>query len=214
MFKAKLKIILEDDWTKHLITKFNTSFKSYYFSHLDNNTILDIIVISIKQKEHNNVINFLKKENTIKQINKLDSQEEILVLKIITKYEGIKEQETNSSIILKNDCFIDSLIEMIDGWEIFTIISHDKKNITKTIRKLQKTRETQLISIKKIDFQKEDLTKKQYDIIKYAYKTGFFDFPKQTSTKQISNQFNLNDSSTIAHIKKAEKKIISNFLRE
>ena len=214
MFKAKLKTILEDDWTRHLTTKFNTTFKSYYFSHLNENMILDIILINIKQTKHNNIITFLKNEDTIKQIDILESKEKTLILKIITEYKNDKKQETNSFIILKNNCFIDSFIEMNNGWEIFTIISDTKTNITNTIKELQKTRKTELISIKKIDFQKEDLTEKQYSIIKTAYEDGFFKTPKQTSTKQIAKKFGINESSTITHIKKAENKIISNIKKK
>ncbi|MHA1270968.1 MAG: helix-turn-helix domain-containing protein [Candidatus Helarchaeota archaeon] len=51
------------------------------------------------------------------------------------------------------------------------------------------------------------LTPKQFEIMKYAVKNGFYEIPREINVNQISKTFNISVSAVHEHIRKAERSI-------
>jgi predicted DNA binding protein len=205
MFQARLKIELLNDWAKFVIEKFNCELNSLFCANIDKNHVLDIVVFS-KILEYKNLVKFLQNEKTISEFEVLSYEKNYFVCKIITKYETIIYS------VLKHNCFMLGNIKIKGNFEYWNIGSSNKENIKKLIEEFRKIRKVEILEIRKYDFEKRNLTKKQYSLIKFVLKEGYFEIPKKISLDSLCDELKISKSTLAVHIQKAEKKIIKSFL--
>lgn len=103
-------------------------------------------------------------------------------------------------------------ITIKNNFEYWRVGSSNKENIKNLIEILNKSRKTILLELKEFNFIKKELTDKQYSILKTAKEKGYYEIPKQIDLDKLSNELNISKSTLAAHLQKAEKKVIENFL--
>ena len=57
------------------------------------------------------------------------------------------------------------------------------------------------------------LTKQQKKALEIAIKNGYYDYPRHTELKQLSKEAGISLSTYREHLRKAEKKVLPNLLR-
>ncbi len=58
------------------------------------------------------------------------------------------------------------------------------------------------------------LTEKQREALIAAHKLGYYDVPRRINTEQLAKKLGVSDSTLVEHLRKAEKRLIDNILRE
>lgn len=119
-----------------------------------------------------------------------------------------------SKAIYKTGCFLNDC--QIDNEGIFfNLLTNDEGSLYNFINYLIQCG-FKIEILKKYDFySKCDLTKRETEILRLAFDHGYFDTPKKTKLWELSNYFDIKVSTLNEILKKAEKKIISNyFLKE
>ncbi len=56
------------------------------------------------------------------------------------------------------------------------------------------------------------LTQKQREVLVAAYKMGYYDIPRKTTSEQLAKNLKLVDSTVVEHLRKAEQRLITHIL--
>jgi len=89
----------------------------------------------------------------------------------------------------------------------------DNKALKRFIKKIESHGEFKIISYSNSVLEKHDilsiLTNKQREIILEAKNNGYYEYPREINVNQLSEKLGISKSTTIEHLRKAEKRIIS-----
>lgn len=58
----------------------------------------------------------------------------------------------------------------------------------------------------------EDLTDRQHEVIKTAHEMGFYEVPREVSTKEIASELDLDPSTVAEHLQRAERNLLDDML--
>ncbi|HDY74372.1 MAG TPA: bacterio-opsin activator, partial [Euryarchaeota archaeon] len=61
---------------------------------------------------------------------------------------------------------------------------------------------------------KEELTKRQEDILKIALEKGYFDYPKRTSIRELAKLFGISISTLSEILRSGQKKVMASYFGE
>jgi predicted DNA binding protein len=61
---------------------------------------------------------------------------------------------------------------------------------------------------------KEELTKRQEDILKIALEKGYFDYPKGTSIRELAAMFGISISTLSEILRSGQKKVMASYFKE
>jgi hypothetical protein len=58
------------------------------------------------------------------------------------------------------------------------------------------------------------LTDKQREVLTAAYKLGYYDIPRKTTSQELADVMNMADSTFVEHLRKAEQRLITHLLEQ
>lgn len=92
----------------------------------------------------------------------------------------------------------------------------DNKHLAEFLEIIKKYGEIRIISFKKAAFESHNvlsnLTNKQRETLLIAKKNGYYDYPRAINGFQLSEKMGISKATTIEHLRKAEKRLISQVL--
>lgn len=101
---------------------------------------------------------------------------------------------------------------------MFSIIARDDEQFYTIINQLKMFKSMRLLSVANVDEMASNstnamprLTSRQKEIMRYATRKGYFKIPKQISTQQIAEHFQVSSAAILNHVQKAEKTIMEYF---
>lgn len=114
--------------------------------------------------------------------------------------------------IIESECFISSA--QIKGDDLVWRLLCDQKSLKKLTDNL-KARNFfyDIKKVGKID-EKELLTEKEDDIIRYAMERGYFETPKKIGVRELAKHYGLSISTISEILRRGQKKIIFSFFKE
>ncbi|MFH1641319.1 MAG: helix-turn-helix domain-containing protein [Nanoarchaeota archaeon] len=217
MWVAKLRIKHDDcvvgtRCRKYNIISVGVPFNSYndkeyqYFSHFE--------TLTGKDDDIKRFIEDLKKDPAVLNLEAEGSS--IFFLVKIPKNKVIPTTHYNPKTF-----FIKPVIVNVEGYELWEIGSWKKELLNEFITNLKKDKFD--IKILRIGNTKLDevyfpqvmpqLTRSQKKAIELAYQHGYYDFPRKTELKSLSKIADLSLSTFREHLRRAEKKIMPDLVR-
>jgi hypothetical protein len=151
----------------------------------------------------------------------LDSLPEIKKYSILSKFANRAEVITwaqQSSIIenlIKTNCVFIGPTVIKDGIENWHIMAPAREDLQSAISSLEKYADIAYIRNNDPENIPDDigLTAKQLSTLTAAVDLGFFDSPRKASIEDIAVKMGMAPSTAIEHLRKAEKKILENYVR-
>lgn len=129
----------------------------------------------------------------------------------------------------EHNCLYQSPTIYRQGWEHYTVIGFDERNIRALLSELRADRDIELLSkveiaekqiphsmLTPVDQLFDDLTDRQLAALQLALENGYYQQPRQTSLREIASQTAVAKSTYEEHLRKAENKLLTNvgqFLR-
>jgi predicted DNA binding protein len=92
----------------------------------------------------------------------------------------------------------------------------ENQNLSKFLEIIKKYGEIQKINLKKAVYEEHQafwtLTNKQREIILFAKKNGYYNYPREINSYQLSEKVGISKATIIEHLRKAENRLISQIL--
>lgn len=209
MYKVELRIFHKTCWGSQISLKFpNTTFCSID-CHWIKNQVAHILLARADPLTFKKIITYLNNRKDVLTVEPLSADDQNLYLRILTKKDSHTSQF--SDVFFENNCFTILPTRFEGKFEIWTLGTAIKKNFTTVYNKLAKEHELKLTYLKEEQI-KDTLTKKQRDVLNYAKHFGYYEWPRKNTITQICKLLNMPKTVFLSHLRKAENKIISNFL--
>ena len=184
--------------------------------------LIELIKIDFEQRIKMGIAALNMKEGyTIDDINIPDFMEMLTVLK----------QEGNRYIVLSKVKFYKKIMGLAEKFNIDVIwdtpsiftkekmtmsVTGNEENLKKFLDVIKYLGEVQKISFKKAAFHEQSilscLTEKQREILVAAKKNGYYNYPREINSQELSEKVGLSKPTVVQHLRKAEVRLISNIL--
>ena len=117
-------------------------------------------------------------------------------------------------LLTGSDCFLTSAVTLPGGWTKWTLVSPAEAGVSQLIGNMKEAGFDVEI-VRKTEVEKEYvLTERQREIIETAFREGYYDQPRRTTIRTLSETLGVSPSTISEILKRGEKKIVQRFLRE
>jgi len=184
--------------------------------------LIELIKLDFEQRIKMGIAALTMKEGyTIEDIDIPDFMEMLTVLK----------QEGSRYIVLSKVKFYKKFIGLAEKFNIDVIwdtpsiftkekmtmsVTGNEENLKKFLDVVKYLGEVQKISFKKATFHEQSilscLTEKQREILVAAKKNGYYNYPREINSQELSEKVGLSKPTVVQHLRKAEIRLISNIL--
>ncbi|MFC1454472.1 helix-turn-helix domain-containing protein [Candidatus Undinarchaeota archaeon] len=135
--------------------------------------------------------------------------------------------ESAARAVYSSGCIMLEAAAQKDGWEIGTLVGDSREQIKSMYdlvkemgdAKLLKFKNSRtdsgglesmlkLISMKNTELLRNNLSPKQLELFTFAYKKGYYGWPRKINIKEIAIELELTESTAREHLRKAEAKVM------
>ncbi|MBU0662813.1 MAG: helix-turn-helix domain-containing protein [Candidatus Diapherotrites archaeon] len=211
MWAAKFRLRHEHSLTGPYAAKHNITILAFplnYYKEGDRHYITTSHLILGKDKDKEEYFKHIVKN---KRIIEWEREGDLL---IYTLWSPAKETHTQI-FFTPQILFSKPIAVKPDGWAYYEVSSWKKEYLTKLIDKIGKWAELDVQGIGRekvtdvyIPHLMPSLTKKQRDVILFAYKSGYYDYPKSSNIERLAKQYGIGMSTFQEHLRKAEEKLM------
>jgi hypothetical protein len=112
--------------------------------------------------------------------------------------------------------YIQAPLSYKGGKLTFTLMGSpaELKSILRSVEK--RGYQYRVVSLKEARFDSDSLlrslTKKQHGVLLAAYRLGYYDVPRRSTSAEIAKSLHLSDGTVVEHLRKAEKRLLSGIL--
>jgi len=208
MYKAILEIEHKGCWGSEISLK----FPEHEFSSVDcrwvKKGVAHILHASGNTEDFNKIIKYLKSKKDVLSTEVLSKTDQDIYIRTITEHDT--KHPKFSYIFFKNGCFPIAPTKFKDKYEVWTLGTANRKNITKVYEILKKKKDIPELKIKHIKEEpiQPKLTTKQRETLIYAKYYGYYEWPRKMSATEIAKMVNIPKTVFLSHLRKAENKII------
>lgn len=208
MWVAKVMVPGEKGSIGKRTRKFNVSFQGYPVSSYRLNDKISVFAVGFVNGEEKDKKRFIKDWKKDKKVIHLEVNSDFVILEI-SEIPNLSPLYSHKFIHLE-PVFIDD--KGINHW---TIGSWEKQELMKFIDTVEKEYGGELLSVKQKKIKnfsflnmQPHLTEKQKRVMNLSIRAGYYDYPRNTSIKELAKSFNLSFSTFHAHLRKAEQKLL------
>jgi predicted DNA binding protein len=123
--------------------------------------------------------------------------------------------------VLDNNAFFSAAIPVFDGMELWKVVLKEE-NKASLLSQLERVGVVRINRTKMLEFGEEDgplsstimsdLSPKQFQILKTAVESGYFDCPRRMDSRQLAKHMGIAQSTFLEHLRKSQLKILSQAL--
>lgn len=207
MHKAVFEINHIGCWGSNIGLK----FPNFDFSSIDVRWIKDSVAHILKAtgntKNFDEIIKYLKEHQGVQEVEILSKDNE-LYLRTLTKDNA--HHPSFSNMFFENSCFPVEPTKFENKYEVWTLGSSNRNNLTKVYNKIKEKYSVNIKYIKEESI-KAKLTDKQRKVFMYAKYFGYYNWPRKKSATEIANLINVPKTVFLSHLRKAENNILNSY---
>jgi predicted DNA binding protein len=193
----------EDCWTSYIQNDIILSLGRIVYP--DKNIIR---VFMILNNDNIKIIYTLKIQGKIKDILNISyNGKNSYIIDMLLPYKNSTLELLNNSNVLPLDMM------NVKGYEIWNILAYSNQ-INELINTLNTNLRIKQTIIKSLNDKFDNLTSTELKAINTAFKLGYYEYPRKVSIRNIAHTLGIKDSTLSYHLRHAERKIISNFLKK
>ncbi|MFH0712954.1 MAG: helix-turn-helix domain-containing protein [Candidatus Micrarchaeota archaeon] len=205
MWVAKIKMWHAGSASLDLTHKYKVTLTVHYlnaFQEKGTTWINRAIVIEGEEKEK--ALRAILREEK-KRINVIETSNSQVIY-------SIKCKDQYHITIMGNRTFFVRPIVVRDGFEFWTVGSHDKKQIVELVKQLNctGTSSAEMLSLRKGNptfyaaAETGNLTEKQIDVFRLAHQEGYYEYPRKTDLNKLAKLAKLSKTALRACLRRAE----------
>ena len=206
MYKAIFEIYHKGCWGSDI----GLQFSDIKFYSIDVRWVKGKVAHIVKATGNNTrfdeIINYYKNRKEVNLIEELSRSDEEIYIRTIT--DNNPEHPSFSNMFFEKNCFPIEPTRFVNKYEIWTLGSAKKTNLTNVFNKLCKNNEVNIKFIKQESINAE-LTQKQRDIFMYAKYFGYYNWPRHKTATEIAQILKIPKTVFLSHLRKAENKILN-----
>jgi len=230
MYICKIGIEHRGCWGPDLTREYNSLFMTFFCVENSRENVLNSIVKmhSSNEKHICDIVESMNLSGSILKIAEINvlgnssllqkSNDNLLFFVRSKKPEILP-------LIKKHDLIPIPPVRVAHGIEEWTLLSNNKENFNKFYNSLKNTMNVRIKSFKDfsldfnldINFDPESaalITNKQKEILQLFYKEGYYDWPRKVTVKEVTEKLHLCRSTIQEHIRKAESRLMSSFIKK
>ncbi|WP_410767326.1 helix-turn-helix domain-containing protein [Haloferax sp. DFSO60] len=97
---------------------------------------------------------------------------------------------------------------------VYTVLLFRREDLREMIKEFKRIGHPTLGSIKEFDAPSSELTPRQREVIGIALEQGYFEWPRRHSAEEIARSLEIDHSTFLEHVRKAQQKLLSEALSE
>lgn len=134
----------------------------------------------------------------------------------ITAYMVMRSQNTALDRIIASNCTPLRPVQVSEELEHWRVITEDVRDVSKLVDGMSEIGEVRVRGIRNYKPEKKlyELTRKQLDALQTAAENGYYGWPRRLSLEEVAIKTRTPRSTLQTHLRKAETKVISRFLKE
>lgn len=207
----------DEDVISSRVKKFNVTLLGYSLSNFEKNGKTFLSGCGLLIGEEKNKKKFVKDLKKDKRIRKFELKDDFFVALIVRpELASVKEIVAKPSFIYPKPVTI-----LPSGEEIWEFASWDRKSLMNKVHIAEKRYNAKLLKIenKKLGTLAvfniiPELTKKQRKAIEIAAKQGYYEYPRKSELRELAKKDGVSLSTFQAHLRKAENKLLLDFLKK
>ena len=122
------------------------------------------------------------------------------------------EQSSILECLLRTNCVFIGPTVVRDGVENWQIMAPSREDLREALASLEEHAEIAYIRNSTALGPGSGLTDRQSAALSVAIELGYFDSPRRASVEDVAHQLGVSPSTAVEHLRKAEKKILENYL--
>jgi predicted DNA binding protein len=168
-------------------------------------------------------VTFEHKETFLAYLDSLDQYkmiEDIRLIRLENQYALLKvtwkNKDSSYARVFNQKCLFVSPVTQEQGYEKYTIITEDPKEVRNILEKLECIGEVKLFSIGKLEHEenKFKLTSKQMNALVLAMSHGYYEWPKHANLNDIAEISGINRRTLQENLRRAETKVFKQMKTE
>lgn len=219
MWVAKFKLRDENDIYSPLCMKFKIEFFATPYTQFTKHKKINLLVGGVISGSEENKRQFVVGLKNDIKINNIERHHDFII--IHAQHLLSREAEAEIKIFYNPQYIRTKPIHVAsDGWEYWEVACLDRDELNKLVHTAIKYYSGELFSIKKEMLRgitslevTPNLTEKQLEALKLAYKEGYYNYPRRLTIPQLASIVKRSYSTFQENLRKAENKLIDYFLK-
>jgi len=212
MYKCKFKFSHKNCWLADVSKKFpHLTFIDNAAYVKPNGDLMDICLVKGDTKDIKEVTKFLRNHKSVISARIVEQGKDYLFLQVTGNR---KTMFFTTPFISKYNCFRMGDVVAKNGYEGLVIGAPKKSDINALISSLKSHGKITNKYIIKTAAKIVKLTKKQRKALELAYYNKYYDIPRGIDLGKLASKMSINKSTFREHLKRAEIKIIKDYLEE
>ena len=117
-------------------------------------------------------------------------------------------------LLYESKVFLSSAMLERDEWVLYSFLTDEKSFYELRKRLREENMEYEIISVERIDLRSTVLTPLQEKVLLIALETGFFDYPRKITLKELARRLELSPSTLNEIMRRGLKKLLKHYFGE
>lgn len=199
MFQAEIHLQQHKDCVvSHLATEFDTEID------ISIEELHDELVTFVLETECDNdrVLNILSNSDQVKYVEDMGGGNFLVTKTSCGAYSAI---DRNHGILRRRNSVGPNQRE-------YTVLFFRRQDLRAMIADFREIGTVTLGKLSQFDGSSVRLTERQYEVIELALESGYFEWPRETTSEELAGELEISRATLLEHLRKAESKLLSDVL--